>query len=295
VNAPFNAAGAVNDYGVSIARDNNSFALGGVATQQGEINGAAAYGAVAATDGGVFFGAGDLTGLAISTSVDRKLTYSGVDLTLALSTVTGAASMQGYVGPSYRLLRQSIHTTTRVDIPEASPSATTFPEYSMLRNERLTSRYWGGVIGVNLNQPISDEVTFSLGLEGGAYHVEDRYEGREGYSIAGGSAAVVPLTTVNNANRIDLEADGMAWSAKVAPAVTVALAPNRQITFGGTIDYLSRVATVSRDGSVSSAANSYAGSDDGALTYDGAAQTGNRLSFGSMWSFTPTVSFTGQF
>jgi hypothetical protein len=243
----------------------------------------------------VFFGAGDLTGLAVSTSVDRHLIYSGVDMTLAMSTSAGAMALQGYVGPSYRLLHQSINITTTLDLPEAAPSATSFPLYSMLREETLNSHYWGGVLGFTLSQPVSDTVTFSLGLEGGAYYVRDSYEGQESYSVSGGTLAAVPMTTVNNANGIDLEADGLAWSGKVSPSMTVALAPNRQLTFGGTLDYLSRVATVTRDGSVATATSSYAGTDDGALTYNGASQTANSLSFGSMWSFTPTVSITGQF
>lgn len=292
---PLNPAGTVNNYGVSVASGDNSFGLAGVVTQQGAVNGAAAYGAVAATDGGVFFGAGDLTGLSVTTDVTRHLIYSGADLTVAMSNSSGAMSLQGYVGPSYRLLNQAIRSTTTIDIPGAGPSATTFPFYAMERDETLTSHYFGGVIGLTLSQPVSNEVTFSLGLEGGAYYVRDSYEGRESYSISGGSLAAVPLTTVNNATGIDLEADGMAWSAKMSPSITVALAPNRQLTFGGSVDYLSRVATITRDGAVGSSTNSYAGSDDGALSYNAPSQTSNTLSFAPMWSFTPTVSFTGQF
>jgi hypothetical protein len=295
VDNPLNPAGTINNYGATVASGQNSFALGGVVTQQGADNGAAAYGAVAATDGGVFFGAGDLTGLTVTTDVRRNMIYSGADLTFAMATASGQMSLQGYAGPSYRLLNQSVRTNTTVDIPEASPSATTFPLYSMERDETLTSHYLGGVVGFNVSKPVSDDLTFSLGLEGGAYYARDSYEGREGYSITGGSLSAVPPTTVYNANGIDLDVDGFAWSAKVSPSVTVALAPNQQLTFGGSVDYLSRVATVTRDGSVGTSSNSYTGTDDGTLSYSGASQTTNTLSFAPMWSFTPTVSFTGQF
>jgi hypothetical protein len=295
VNNPLNPAGTVNNYGASTASGGNSFALVGVVTQQGGINGAGAYGAVAATDGGVFFGAGDLTGLTVTTDVRRNMIYSGADLTFAMATSSGDMSLQGYVGSSYRLLNQSVRTTTTIDIPEASPSATFFPLYSMERDETLTSHYFGGVVGFNVSKPVSNDLTFSLGVEGGAYYTRDSYEGREGYSISDGSLATVPLTNVYNANGIDLDTDGFAWSAKVSPSVTIALAPNQQLTFGGSVDYLSRVATLTRNGSVGTSLNSYAGTDDGALTYNGSSQTTNTLSFAPMWSFTPTVSFTAQF
>ncbi|MDB5530587.1 MAG: hypothetical protein JWR51_3690 [Devosia sp.] len=294
-NVNLNVAGNVNSYGASVAAGANSFALGGVVTQQGAVNSAAAYAAVAASDGGVFFAAGDLTGLAVTTNVRRSVIYTGADLSVAMSTNTGGMAIQGYAGPSYRLLDQSSKTTISVDIPEASPTATTFPTYSMARDEQLTSNYFGGVVGLNISKPIADDMTFSLGVEGGVYYVHDNMEGRESYSIAGGAPTSVPLTTVNNANGIGMEADGVAWSAKISPSITVALASNRQLTFGGAVDYLSRVASVTRDGSVASATNTYAGTDDGTLNYNGSSQTAHALSFAPMWSFTPTVSYTGQF
>lgn len=294
VNNPVNAGGTVNNYGATIAAGSNSFGLAGVVTQQGAANTAAAYGAVAATDGGLFVGAGDLTGLTVTTGVNRSTIYTGADLTIALANVSGPVSVTGYAGPSYRFLNQSVQTTTTVDIPEASPSATVFPLYSMRRDETLRSNYFGGVVGLSISKPVSDTVVVSLGVEGGAYYVRESYQGRESYSISGGAVAPVPLTTVYNANGVNLESDGIAWSAKISPAVTVALAPNRQLTFGGSLDYLSRVATVSRDGSVGMT-SSYAGTDDGTLTYNAPSQTVNTLSYGPMWSFAPTVSLTGQF
>jgi hypothetical protein len=294
-NVNLNVAGNVNSYGASVAAGGKSFALGGVVTQQGAVNSAAAYAAVAASDGGVFFAAGDLTGLAVTTNVRRSMIYTGADLSVAMSTNTGEMAIQGYAGPSYRLLDQSSKTTISVDIPEAGTTATTFPTYSMGRDEQLTSNYFGGVVGLNLSKPIADNMTFSLGVEGGVYYVHDSMEGRESYSIGEGGPTAVPLTTVTNANGINMKSDGVAWSAKISPSVTVALASNRQLTFGGAVDYLSRVASVTRDGSVASATNTYAGTDDGTLNYNAASQTAHSLSFAPMWSFTPTVSYTGQF
>jgi hypothetical protein len=295
INSPVNPGGAVNDYAASVASGGNSFAYGAVVTQQGAASTAAAYAAVAASDGGVFLGAGDLTGLKVTTNVTRSVAYVGSDLTLAMSGETGTMSLQGYVGPSYRMMGQSITTKTSVDIPEASPTATSFPTFAMIRDERLTSHYVGGVLGLNLAQPLSDTMTLSLGAEGGLYSTFDSLKGSEKYTIDGGSPTVATSTTVDNANGVDQQTNGLAWSAHVAPSVTIAVARNRQVMFGGAIDYLSRVATVTRDGAVSVASNTYAGTDDGSQTYNSATSTVTRLAFGPMWSFTPTFSYTGQF
>jgi hypothetical protein len=294
VNSPTNPGGTVNDYAASIASGDNSFGYGAVVTQQGAANTAAAYAAVAASDGGVFFGVGDLTGLKVTTNVTRSVAYVGSDLTLAMSGETGTISFQGYAGPSYRMMSQAITTNTSVDIPEASPTTTSFPRFSMIRDERLVSHYIGGVVGFNLAEPLTDTMTLSLGAEGGLYSTLDSLKGSEKYTIDGGSPTPAS-TTVNNTNGVDLQTNGLAWSAHVAPSVTLAVARNRQVMFGGAIDYLSRVATVSRDGTVNVASNTYAGTDDGSQTYNSATTTVTRLAFGPMWSFTPTFSFTGQF
>lgn len=295
VDNPLNGGGSVNNYGATVAGGNASFGLAGVATQQGAVNGAAAFGAVGASDGGVFLASGDLTGLAVATDVTRNILFTGADLSVAFSGNEGSLSFQGYVGPSYRLLDQRITTTTTVDVAEAGAGATTFPLYSMARDEHLVSHYVGGLAGVTVSNPLSDGVTFSLGLEGGLYYVHDSLTGRESYSMGGGSPTLVPVTTVTNTNGLDLSADGVAWSAKVSPSVTYAIAPNRQITLGAAVDYLSRVPTVTRDGTVATVTTTYGGTDDGALNYSGQSQTSNRLSYAAMWSFTPTVSLTGQF
>jgi hypothetical protein len=297
VNLPTNPAGTQNAFDVNVTPGQNSFMLSAVATQQGAANTSAAYGAVAATDGGVFIGVGDLTGLTVTTNVARGVVYTGSDVTVALAGRNGDVSIQGYVGPSYRYLSQSITTTTSVDIPEVLPSATTFPTYRMTRGEQLTSHYVGGVLGLNLSKPISDTMTFSLGAEGGLYYTHDSLKGTESYSVEGGGPvpSVVPLRTVTNATGIDLHDNGLAWSARVSPSLTVALAPNRQLTFGAAVDYLSRVATVSRNGAVAVATSTYAGTDDGLLVYNAPSNTVNQLSFAPMWSLTPTISLTGQF
>ncbi|QQR38659.1 hypothetical protein JI748_12915 [Devosia rhizoryzae] len=288
-----NIGGADNIGTVTTAGGANSFALNAVATGQGTVNSAAAYGAVAATDGGIFLGAGDLTGLSITTDVSRGFVFTGLDATVAFSTSVNAMAVQAYAGPSYKFIGQSSNTRISVDIPEIAPSATVFPTYSMERTEALFASYFGGVVGGSMSAPIADNLIFSLGLEGGAYYVRETMRGNESYSVAGG-VTPVPLTTVNNANGVDFSADGLAWSARISPSVTMALSPRTQLTLGASVDYLSRVATMSRRAAATTSTYAGTGNGNGTLAYNNAAQT-NGLTFAPMWSITPTVSFTGQF
>lgn len=297
VNQPVNGAGTVNVYGVTIAPGGNSFGYGAVVTQQGATDASAAYGAVAATDGGIFIGAGDLSGLTITTSVGQDVLYTGADVTLALSRpADDGLLLSGYAGPSYRLLAQRNTSTISVNIPEALPSTTVFPTYSMQRVEDLVSHYLGGVAGLSATTVVGENMLFTLGGEAGVFYTMDSLYGTESYSVEGGATTPVPLTTVTNANTASGSANGVAWSAKADGTLTMALSPTRQLSFSGSLEYLSRVATVTRSNNTTLAANTYVpGSDDGTLTYNAASSNMPILSFGDMWSFTGAVSFTGQF
>jgi hypothetical protein len=278
------------DASATTSSGDDSFSFGAVGVAQDAAQAAAAFGAIAASAGGVFLGAGDLTGLQISTEIKRNIVFTGADLTYALAGSNAELSFQGYAGPSYRLLSQDLETTTTVDIAETNSSAVNLPQFAMIRDEDLVSHYFGGVAGLNVSRALSDRVSFALGLEGGLYYTMDSLESQESYTIGG----AVPLRVASNKG-LRLDAEGIAWSARLAPSLTIALAPNRQLTLGGTLDYLSRAATVTRGSAAAIASNSYAGGDDGAMNYNGEMSTSHALAFGPMWSFGPTVSLTGQF
>jgi hypothetical protein len=299
VNVPTTPGGVQNVYGVTVASGDNSFGYSAVATQNGVVDAAAAYGAVGATDGGIFIGAGDLTGLTVTTDVYRNVIYTGADITFALS---GNASdnlvVQGFLGPSYRFLDQRATTGIAVNIPEAPGDlgGTVFPTYGMTRVEDLTSHYMGGIAGLSASSPIGDNMVFTAGGELGLYHTTDSLHGTESYYVEGGEPTTAPRTTVTNATAATGSANGVAWAAGFDGSLTMALAPNRQLTFGAGVDYLSRVATVTRSNNVVLSTNTYVpGSDDGAAIYNTPSSNLPILSFGDMWSFTGTVSFTGQF
>lgn len=279
-----------SDTAATSSSGGDSFSFGAVSLAQDAVQAAAAFGAVGSSQGGLFMGAGDLTDLQITTEISRNVVFTGADVTYALAASEADLSFQGYAGPSYRMLSQDLETKTTVDIAEANSSGVDLPQFAMTRDEALDSHYLGGVVGLNVAKPLSDRITFSMGLEGGLYYTMDSLDGQESYAVGGAAPQKV---TSNKGLR--LAANGIAWSARLSPSVTFALAPNRQLTLGGTFDYLSRAATVSRAGAAATASNSYAGTDEGAMNYNGASTTSHALAFGPMWSFGPTISLTGQF
>ena len=81
----------------------------------------ASYGAIASTAGGVFVGTGDLTGLKVTTTESQRVIYTGADINLAATgDLSAGATLQGYVGPSFRYLNQHTTTTTSVTPPAAT-------------------------------------------------------------------------------------------------------------------------------------------------------------------------------
>lgn len=289
------AGGVNNNYAVGIAPGDNSFSYAGATVNAGDVGFAA--GAVGASDGGIFIAAGDLTGLAITTSFTQDVIYLGKDITLALSGDHGDWKLTGYAGPSYRLLGQRNTTTTTADLPEAEPTTLVFPDFSMKRVEDLTSHYLGGVVGGSISTVVSDTTKLTIGAEGGVYYTIDSLSGTESYTVAGGTPTVVPSTTVTNATQATGSANGWAFAARGNAAFTVDLSENQQITFGGQVEYLSRVATVTRPAAPPAlGGNTYvAGSPNGTATYNAAADNLPILSFGDMWNFTGTITFSGQF
>jgi hypothetical protein len=288
------AGGGIDAAAVTPSAGRDSFTYAGV-VGNGPGNAAAAYAAIGASDGGIFIGAGDLTGLKISSNFSMDIVYTGADMSVTLSGVVNErTAVQVYAGPSYRYLSQSGESTLSVDIPEVTGSAVTFPEFIMEGNGELKSHYIGGIVGGNVSYIVGPNLIFTLGGEGGLYWVHDKLTGSESYTVQGGNNLVSPYTpqTVTNSG-VSIDGDGLAWAGRLNGIFTVALAPARQLSFGGSVEYLSRVASLR--GSPALDSNTYtAGSDGGSATWSkgGGAPS---ISYGSMWNFTGTISLTGQF
>ncbi|HEV7277104.1 MAG TPA: hypothetical protein VGN80_12530 [Devosiaceae bacterium] len=285
--------GTINAWGAEQDLPGDSFSLAGAQTDA-VAGAAAAWGAIASEEGGVFVGVGDLDGLEITTDVRNEFLYGGADLTVALSNAAGeGVALQGYVGPSYRFLGQRGTTTITVDIPEMEPVAPAgyeFPTYGQETVETLNTHYLGGVLGGSMTTLLTDNMTFTLGLEGGAYYANTHYSGEESYSLTGGDPALtLGDQTVENAVEVVDTDHGLALAVRGHAALTTAISANQQLTFGAGVEYLSRVATVDRElgGTVTPGA--------GDITYAGPASGSSLLTFGDMWGFSGSISFTGQF
>jgi hypothetical protein len=284
----------------SSAVDPTSFQWGGVQTRPGS---ATAYAALADTNGGVFIAAGNLDGLNLTQSYRTEAVYAGGDVTFGITGQNGTTTLQGYVGPSYRYLQQrnSMSSALFVDVPEYE-NLGEFPLFSMTSNESYTSHYGGGIAGLMATIPASATSAFTIGIEGGAYFAMTQMRSDGEYRVWGGdledpdgpgpmpdpAVSTVDLTVESEGDTY--EASTIAFAARGTAAYTMAIAENAQLTFSGSVDYLSAVAMAAVNTSVSG----YDGDDDGTVTYQSGGSN-NRLAWGQMINFSGTVSLTGQF
>lgn len=282
----------------------NSFQWGGVQTGVNGTGSATAYAALADTNGGVFIAAGNLDGLTLTQNYTTEAIYAGADVTFGVTGQNGTTTLQGYVGPSYRYLNQrnSMNSTMLVDVPEYE-NLGEFPLLSMTSNETYTSHYAGGIAGLMATIPTSATTAITLGVEGGAYYTMASMDSDGQYRVWGGSLAdpdgpgplpdpgpdPVDLQIVD-ANGETYEAQTIAFAARGTAAYTMAIASNAQLTFSGTVDYLSAVAMAA----VNTSIGGYDGDDDGTVTYQSGG-TNDRIAWGQMVNFSGSVSLTGQF
>ena len=270
-----------------------SFAWGGAQTLVSVSDArAAAYAAIADTNGGIFIAAGNLDGLSIGTTYRTEALYGGGDLTFGISgRGDGDVTLQGYVGPSYRYLGQRNSSTSAisVDVPEYANTTTVFPLFGMSSTEELGTHYIGGVIGASATIQLDENSSFTLGGELGGYYTKTALNSSGTYTVEGGGPIPYILQTVTSEGATE-EDDGYALAARGTAVYTVALNENTQLNFSGMIDYLSNVAQPS----VNAVVMGYDGTDTGSVTYASGGDN-PRIGWGNMFSFTGAITLTGQF
>jgi hypothetical protein len=139
----------------------------------------------------------------------------------------------------------------------------------------------------------------TLGGEGGLYYSQSSLSGSQTFSVpqtqnTGPPGSLVPAQSVTAANNISGSDSGIAYAVTGKGAVTYDLSDTMQVSFGGSAQYLSRVPTV-QNAAPTIATNTYAGGNNGTITYTSAATNSPSISFGSMWNFGGTVSLTNHF
>lgn len=301
VNASSATATSGTDTGAGFAAPSGTgFIVGAVSTNDDPAGDTVVtYGAIANTTGGIAVVSGDLDG-AISTEVSRQIMYLGADVTLGLGGEIGdGTSAQVYIGPSYRGLFQENTTTVTVNLPESQP-VVTLPNFSIATLDDIDSDYLGGVLGGSVAFGAGDGVVFTLGLEGGVYGVRASWTGQDTYETSGGvfdpdgggpiAFGPQPTLTVQGPTFERDFDDTIAFAARGNAAVTWAVGSNQALSLGGSLEYLSAVATVDHAGRTVV--------NDGVLTgaYPGTdpAPT-TTLRWGSMVNFAITASLTGTF
>jgi hypothetical protein len=282
----------------------NSFQWGGGQTRVDGAGGSAtAYAALADENGGVFIAAGNLDGLNLTQSYRTEALYLGGDVTFGVAGQNGTTTLQGYVGPSYRYLAQRNSTTSNlfVDVPEYAGVAE-FPLLSISGTDTFSSHYMGGIAGLMATIPTSATTALTIGVEGGAYYTMASLSSDGVYTVSGGNldvgggvidpapapGAVAPISIEYDG--VEYEAETIAFAARGTAAYTVAIAQKAQLTFSGSVDYLSAVAQTG----VNATVTGYEGDDDGTVTYQSGGAN-ERISWGHMVNLSGSVSLTGQF
>lgn len=303
-----NTGGGANDV-TGVSPGSNGFAFGATSAAFNYPpvpNTGAAYGAAATTDGSIFIGSGDLAGLKITTSTTHNILYTGADITFTASgKPQDGVVIQAYAGPSYRYLHDDMTSKVSADIPEIVPnSPNPFPTYSLNRDEILNTHYTGGIVGVSGSHALNNGWVLTVNAEGGFYYARTDMTGTEFANVTGStfdtsvSTASVPVNqTAVNANGISGSDNGTAFAGRLQAVMSTNLDNGMQLSLGGSVEYLSRVAYVDRvndavtTGSATAAGStaSYAG---GGTAGPGATST---LAFGDMWDFGITASLTQHF
>ncbi len=284
----------------------NSFQWGGVQTNvdlSSPGGSATAYAALADETGGVFIAAGNLDGLNLTQSYRTEALYLGGDVTFGVSGQNDTTTLQGYVGPSYRYLaqRNSSTSTLLVDVPEYVGVAE-FPLLTISSTDTFQSHYLGGVGGLMATIPTSATTALTLGVEAGAYYTMASLSSDGVYTVSGGNlvsggavpdpapapGAIAPISIEYDG--VEYEAETIAFAARGTAAYTIAIAQNAQVTFSGSVDYLSAVAQTGVNASIAG----YDGDDDGSVTYQSGGDN-ERISWGQMINLSGSVSLTGQF
>jgi len=263
----------------------------------------AGYVGIADTSGGIFIGAGDLTGLKVSTTEQSTVFYTGADVTLgAGGNLDSGSSVQVYGGPSVRYLAQHNTTTTTVNIAPFVPGNTLSP-FTMASMDDLTTTYYGGMAGASFTTDIGNKMKLTLGGEGGLYYSQSSLSGSQTFSVpatqtsgvnGGLAGATTPAQSVTAANNISGSDNGVAYTVTGKGSVSYDLSDTMQVSFGASAQYLSRVPTV-QNAAPTIATNTYAGGNNGTITYTSAATNPPSISFGSMWNLGGTVSLTNHF
>lgn len=281
---------AVAGFGVTLTTDNTGVVFAGVATN-GATPGAAAFGAAADPTGLTLLGTGDLTGLRVTTETTRSVVYTGADGSIGLSIPSvDATSFTPYASIGYRLLRQELDSRTRFELP-VPPGTAGFPVLGLQRVELLDTNYYGGGLGLSVSHTLENAFTLIGTAEVGVRGFDAKYTGRD--------LAIFPINNGGlelqrfDVGRAAAEANGVAWYGKGEAGVNFPIARNVLLGFTGTVEYLSKVPTLSR------------GAPDVQVSQTGANATLNypvnpgtqstSISFTDSWNFGLKASITGSF
>lgn len=281
---------AVSNWAVTLTSDNTGVVFGGVTTN-GSTPSATAVGAAADPTGFTFVGTGDLSGLKVTTTTTRSVVYMGADAAIGFSPPSiDSTSFTPYASLGYRLLRQNTDSRTTFDLP--TPSGTGgFPLLGLQRLELLDTNYYGGGLGLAVSHTVDNDITISGTAEFGVRGFDARYTGRD--------LAIFPINNGGlelqrfDVGRAAAEANGVAWFGKGEAGINFPLGPNVLLGVTGTVEYLSKVPTLSRTAPAVQVSQS---GSNATLNYpSNAGAQSTSISFTDSWNFGIKATISGAF
>lgn len=253
--------------------------------------GAAAFGAVADTNGFSFLGVGDLDGLTITTNVRETAFLASGEIYLGVTGSSNNSSntnMKAYVGPSARHIGRNADTNIDIDIAEVPGQAVDFQMLGLNRNEELNGDYLGGLVGIGGSH--LDEQTgivYSAGVEAGLYAYRFNFSGSESFEIG--------PNTINSNTTVSQSANGAAWMARGQVAVSMPVSPQSQLTIAGTTEYLSKAPSIARMENPSPTITEAGNVHNADYTTTAGAVTNSRIAVGDMWNFGLSATWSNAF
>ncbi len=276
--ADFWASNADGFSHAGVAGDNQTFAFGALATDEGAI----------------FVGYGELLGWGVTTDVTQDMVYAGGDITLSQRSASddGGVAFTAYGGPSFRYLGTETTTNTKVS-PAEYAYGFDYATFELNSVENIDTYYAGAVVGANVDIDLWQGSQLSLGVGAGAYYASSDYRSETDASVYRG------LSRSDATSSLELDpVDGFAYTLKGDAKFSAEIAQNMQINFGLGTEYLSRVATSRVVGSNGVSNHDTVGDDIDATDVDYNSDNvtgGTVLAFGDAWSYKATVGLTGQF
>lgn len=229
-----------NNFAESSTTGGGGLAFTNVATNGATLS-STAIGFAGDGDGFVLAATGDLSGIAIGTTVLEDVDYTELEARLVAAVPVGSSGWVATpsIAPTYRYLDRDIDVRTDVFLP-INPTTDSRAAVSVATTDDLTAHYAGGSLGLGAVGPVPGGLILSVGANAGLLGMFADYSGTASATVFGIDTTTIAFDPVSD------ELDELAYFARASFGVTKQLGA-LSLSFGAQAEYLSDVPTVRRD------------------------------------------------